>query len=419
MRGLVYALFLPATAAFCESSYGGMFYHDGEAEIGNSITSFAMVYVAGHMLMAWDVDALMIKLIAALFATNCVGSFGYHGFKNARLGRLDFDTMLFAAWLGFIFFVEELVDNLVQQRIKRWDDEIVAPVKRRNNMRWVRLGMSLVWSVCALNIFYFLVDAPGVTMSMKEDIHYFNVSAEPQEFTLDNSKPVPGWTIRSKDGLTEVTRPAGTYQIDREKEKPSWYDFVFIAPLVGLVIGIAFMFYRKGLLDPTLRESKSVNRGREYFLIGITCAILGVLCQVINEMLCGTHEFWKRFPGHALWHLLMSYGLMCVLVIAVVLRADNHGASVVWFIDLPSVQGNRFKRVYFRIFPGLIYDTSRGYDAEFGASGRRVLGAGATSSTSDAELSPKKGVAAPAPAPAPAHASGGPARVHPAAPMEA
>ena len=98
---LLLALLAPAVDAFCESTYGGMFRPgtEGGVEVGNTLTALMVGYVAVHMLVFWDVDLLLIKFIAGLFVTNCIGSIGYHSIRDANLGRMDFDSMC-VPWPG-------------------------------------------------------------------------------------------------------------------------------------------------------------------------------------------------------------------------------------------------------------------------------------------------------------------------------
>ena len=88
------ALLAPAVDAFCESKFGGMFRPgtEGGVEVGNTLTALMVGYVAVHMLVWWDVDLFLIKFIAGLFVTNCIGSIGYHSIRDANLGRMDFDS---------------------------------------------------------------------------------------------------------------------------------------------------------------------------------------------------------------------------------------------------------------------------------------------------------------------------------------
>ena len=44
---------------------------------------------------------------------------------------------------------------------------------------------------------------------------------------------------------------------------------------------------------------------------------------IVTEQLCCTSDFFKLFPGHLIWHLGMTLGLVNCLVYAALLRADN------------------------------------------------------------------------------------------------
>ena len=71
---------------------------------------------------------------------------------------------------------------------------------------------------------------------------------------------------------------------------------------------------------------------------------------VVTERYCDTIDFFKLFPGHVLWHVGMTLGLVNCLVLAALLRADNFRQHP-RFIAGAGCLG----RVYFALLPGLLF----------------------------------------------------------------
>jgi len=77
--------------------------------------------------------------------------------------------------------------------------------------------------------------------------------------------------------------------------------------------------------------------------------LLGAACWVLTEAMCEKSDFFKWFPGHTLWHVLMSAGLLNTLLYGVVLRANNHSATVSFTTSAPA----RLASVYFFLLPAI------------------------------------------------------------------
>jgi len=191
--------------------------------------------------------------------------------------------------------------------------------------RITRFCLTLVWSASLFIAFYFICDAPGI----KDE------KGKP----LDHGKSKPIW--RAAPTRSKARRLAHTaVSVARLHRR---YDALFISPLLVTVLGMWIMFRCIGI-DYTDNNEGDVKRAMRRFGLGNVLAIISVLCQVLNEKFCSDNEFWKRFPGHAIWHVGMAYGLFQCLIILVVLHANNVRAKTVWYADLPVVKASRWKR---------------------------------------------------------------------------
>ena len=71
---------------------------------------------------------------------------------------------------------------------------------------------------------------------------------------------------------------------------------------------------------PTLSDA------RRRFFWGLATLLIAVSSWLATEGLCDTLEFFRLFPGHAIFHVLMAYGLMQCLVYPSILRASFYSA---------------------------------------------------------------------------------------------
>ena len=93
--------------------------------------------------------------------------------------------------------------------------------------------------------------------------------------------------------------------------------------LLSLTIGLYTMRTRTVdafLIDPVARKA------RARFQVGVSAALVGALCWLFGELLCDEFAFFRWFPGHVVWHVSMSWGLMQTLIYGTMLRANNHNA---------------------------------------------------------------------------------------------
>merc|ERR1712130_769547 len=126
-------------------------------------------FLAFHMLFFWRMDCLSLKLIAALFAVNCVGSMGYHSTLDKKWGRVDFDSMLLAASVSFLFFAEEFADNALRIVISKLEAHQGEKITMRGRtvcstsviaQRVTRLVLAALWMASLLLVFWLMADGP-------------------------------------------------------------------------------------------------------------------------------------------------------------------------------------------------------------------------------------------------------------------
>ena len=62
------------------------------------------------------------------------------------------------------------------------------------------------------------------------------------------------------------------------------------------------------------------------YVLGMVASLGAVASTVLTELLCDAHVwFFRWYPGHALWHVLMAYGILHLLMVAAVLEASDEG----------------------------------------------------------------------------------------------
>lgn len=107
---------------------------------------------------------------------------------------------------------------------------------------------------------------------------------------------------------------------------------VFSVPLLLMLI-MNLVFMLMGVEDATYGNFPYSDDGprtfylaRRRFFWGLALLLLAVSAWLATEGLCDTTPFFRVFPGHALFHVLMAYGLMQCLVYPSILRASFYSA---------------------------------------------------------------------------------------------
>ena len=94
---------------------------------------------------------------------------------------------------------------------------------------------------------------------------------------------------------------------------------MFALPLAASV-GIAAVLARTSAGASVLQLPEDEGRVHLRLGGGAAVALVGAGCWILTEALCDSSDFFKWLPGHALWHVLMSTGLLNCLLFGVVLR---------------------------------------------------------------------------------------------------
>jgi hypothetical protein len=269
---------------FCEGKYGGSSSLPlGEyfPEYVNALTGFFIAFVGVHMLLANQHDSQLLKVIAANFTLNGVASFYYHWTGYASALDMDGYLMLCSVWLSMGFVLEVLSSYMVNGPLRwssvgRWD----ALGRRRMLRRVVRC------------------------------VYWLAVCAVPSAFLFALQQPLQAYV--------------GSIS--------PWFYAAFIMPLVLMfAVNVAFMHF--GVHSATLNRFPDSETGvrtfasaRRRFFCGLTIVLIGVSAWLLSEGLCDRHEWLRGFPGHAIFHVTMSYGLLQCLIYPSILRASTYGA---------------------------------------------------------------------------------------------
>lgn len=251
---------------FCEARWGGIFrgkyVEEGIylPEIGNCISSIFIIFMGIHMLIFWIHPSGLLRLISATFVINGISSFLYHYTNRSSWLHIDGTTMLFIAWMILAYVFEEFI------QITEYNQSYYL----LNNIL-IRIVVGLFWCL-----------ACGV-----------------------------GWWMIGKAPL------------NGKLYGETLFDMMFIIPLV-LSIGSTFYMikYYKMTKIPYLNQSVE-KKARGRFIFGVIIIMFSSSLWVVTEKLCDTVDFFKLFPGHMLWHVIVAWGMSNCLLYASLLRADD------------------------------------------------------------------------------------------------
>eukprot|EP00931_Biecheleriopsis_adriatica_P110007 TRINITY_DN84292_c0_g1_i1.p1 TRINITY_DN84292_c0_g1~~TRINITY_DN84292_c0_g1_i1.p1 ORF type:complete len:383 (-),score=53.10 TRINITY_DN84292_c0_g1_i1:97-1245(-) len=252
---------------FCEGKYGGIFRGtSSEAgrylpEYGNSFSALFIGYCGLHMLLFWDSNSPLLRLVEALFIVASWSSFSFHYLD--KLGQVDSDSMVMASlWLlGYV--VEEFVHALTF-RCRR-----VTRFRRR----LLRVGFCAMWALITSFLWWYLVGAP-----LSEEDHI----------------------------------------------KLDVFELAFAIPIGAMVVigtVIMLLWRQPWFRNEYIRPDVQVLACR-YFYTGVVLSILAFAVWYPSEHLCGEVYFWTVFPGHVFWHLLMPLGCVYMMLLPSLLMAD-------------------------------------------------------------------------------------------------
>ena len=275
-----------ACEPMCEGRYGGLFrgVHSTAGlyypEYGSSFSALVICWVGLHMLLFWGHDSALLHAVAANIFVNGWASLGYHWTNGVTVGLIDKFSMLLTAWL----VAGVCFDELTEVWFSRSAGTVAQAVRHRRLLRNGLRGSFWCFSMSIM------------------------------------------WIVLG---------------LEAERRRPGLFEATFAVPLIfSLVVGLVTM-QPLGQLEGVRPEDERRARGR--FFVGVGVALTGVTCWLACEQLCDSATFFRWFPGHVVWHVTMSWGLMHTLIWGAVLRANNFRALVRFYepppISAPSLSG--------------------------------------------------------------------------------
>ena len=255
----------------CEGRYGGLFRGvSAQAglfypEYGSAISAIFICWIGMHMLTFWTHDSALMHVVAATMFVNGWSSLGYHWSNGRVMGHIDKLSMLMAAWLVAGICFDEFTEV--------WLRGNLYPSKSVFSLRYQKLLRNVLrggfWCLALTTM----------------------------------------WLILA---------------FEVQQRRPGLFEAAFALPLIfSLAVGV---FTMQPKWRPSLSGAVEL-RARRRFFVGSGVAAVGVTCWVISESLCDTVTFFRWFPGHVIWHISMSWGLMHTLIWGSMLRANNFGAT--------------------------------------------------------------------------------------------
>ena len=279
-------------------------------EIGNVISSIVIIWAGFHMLYFFRTESQMITLIAAGFVVNGWSALGSHATGAPIPAVIDRWSMLSVAWIACGFMIDEFTESLFLRR-GFCTDAIIAPraAERPNaaadfpRKRLVVRGLG--WTLC--------LSATWIVIGVDWQVH---------------------------DQTLHVAMTAAPV-------------------LLAVILGGVIIYF-------TSRQGRNVGNWQyaaKRFKIGVALGVVAVACEIFTMNFCDTSDFFKIFPGHALWHVCLSLALINFLVYASMLRLDNMYGTHPYFYDaFPTHKdddscccycwGARGWSIYFAIVPG-------------------------------------------------------------------
>jgi len=233
-----------------------------------------------------------VHVLSALFVVNGVSAFLAHYLGTTAWHNIDSKSMLLAVWLGSSFLMSELLGNAFR----------TLGGEGGSSARLRSLLGAMAWVVPMLA--YWWIAESNATLGEREYGHRL--------------------------GAIATAAPL----------------------LVCVVVGMVHVCLGWGKTASISARSYAIARSR--FVLGCLLCTTGSLAWTVTENLCDRddalgHAF-RWFPGHAVWHVTMAYGLTMALLFACALRAPAHRTMV--YIRTDSL--------YYFFLPRLNYDAARG-----------------------------------------------------------
>ena len=291
-----------SVSTFCEGRYGSVLRtttHDNPGfyypEFFSVVSALTIAFCGGFMLFTWQLTggpSRYIKVVASLFLINGVFSALAHFTGLNRFLLADGKSMMLAAWLCFIFVLDEYIDLMLRvELVSATSSPIVRAMLRNPDVvtNWAS-GLAIFAYFTTTEV----IECGAIGMviplacSAALGIFIFIYGAIPQR-DLSDLTSVPGL------GLTQQ----GLGQLIATHQR---LDCKYIDPHVE-------------------------KKARRHFFFGILLALVGVLLWIGVELACDwpglVGRIMRTLPGHAVWHMACALGLTHSLAYGVVMHADN------------------------------------------------------------------------------------------------
>ena len=239
------------------------------------------------MLFTWDMggaSSRYVRLIASLFMVNGIFSALAHFTSLNRFLLADGKSMMLAAWLVFIFVIDETIDAL--QRHCQFPPTDLPTNTRDliNQSTHLLCGRVLQKALQVRDVFKNLISWLAV-------FAYYITTEVIEAGALGMVIPLAGSAI------------------------------------LGIIIA-AYSFLRQTPLGDSKYIAPCVEEvAREHFKWGIALTAVGVVAWVGAEGACDSDSYlgslFRFLPMHAVWHCACALGLTKCLAYAVVMHADN------------------------------------------------------------------------------------------------
>ena len=304
---------------FCEGKYGSVFggmrsqpVDKFLPEWGSMCSALFILYCGLHMLIFWVHDSAMLKLIATFFCVNGISSFFYHMTGLKRWLLADGNSMVLLVYMVVAYMYDELVENFMQQYV---DAGAKRTARLVHTLYWKtvfrRALSALIWMACLMFAWFWIFGrvTSDAESAASDGVGHVVVFGGALAAIL-----VFGCVIAA---LRHTARRARRRMMMLEAQRSG----------PGQGVGGQVARERSTSADPLSQfvQDRVMLGAGVRFAVGLVAAILSASIWIATEALCDRNLFFRVFPGHMVWHLGMTWGLVNCLVYAALLRADNFG----------------------------------------------------------------------------------------------
>lgn len=326
------------TVEFCEGRYGGLarLWSSEPLPAGTylpevaSCASALVILAAGiHLFCYWRVGSGIIRLLAACFIVNGISSFQCHATSDHLWCRIDGASMLLVVYLAIGLVLDQLIaeflDLAADDRAgNKVCDTACKPACKpacieccvKNHKRTHRHGgptqllcSITVWSMAIIFMLYLFFSEStelDFTLSFGLPLMFMLICGivlmcMPLSLKQDTGIEPEGGGARSHDHESEIA-----VNVTYSREFSLKHDVDYQGPKLS-------------------RLYPDVVAGcRIRFWVGLVIAGVSALLWKVTEDNCDDYEFFKIFPGHFLWHLGMTIGLINCLAVCALLQGESH-----------------------------------------------------------------------------------------------